>query len=160
MTLRVSDTAPDFIADTTDGTIHFHQWIANQWTVLFSHPKHFSPFVSGQIELLAGLERDFAKRGARLIGVSYDPVEVDRQWLLDIKAKTGLDLGYPLVSDFNLQVAKLYDMLPPERGSSCFDDQSRSDCRRRVYLIGPDKRIKMIDWVPLMDGFQERQFIQ
>lgn len=116
MGLRINDTAPDFTAETTHGTIHFHDWIGDGWAVLFSHPKNFTPVCTTELGAVAGLEDEFRKRNAKIIGISVDPVDSHDKWKADIKTATGFDVGYPLIGDRDLKVAKLYDMLPAEAG--------------------------------------------
>src|SRR3984885_3521894 len=112
MSLRINDVAPDFTAETTHGTIHFHEWIGDSWAVLFSHPKDFTPVCTTELGAVAGLEREFAKRGAKVIGLSVDPVENHAKWAKDIQDVTGQTINYPVIGDTELKVAKLYDMLP------------------------------------------------
>src|SRR5579863_129005 len=110
--LRINDTAPDFTAETTQGTIHFHQWIGDGWAVLFSHPKDFTPVCTTELGAVAALEKQFAKRGAKVIGLSVDPVASHSKWASDIKDVGGYDVNYPIIGDPELKISKLYDMLP------------------------------------------------
>lgn len=153
MGLRINDTAPDFTAETTHGTIHFHDWIGDGWAVLFSHPKNFTPVCTTELGAVAGLEDEFRKRNAKIIGISVDPVDSHDKWKADIKTATGFDVGYPLIGDRDLKVAKLYDMLPAEAGDSS-DGRTPADNAtvRSVYVIGPDKKIKLILTYPMTTG--------
>lgn len=153
MGLRINDTAPDFTAETTHGTIHFHDWIGDGWAVLFSHPKNFTPVCTTELGAVAGLEDEFRKRNAKIIGISVDPVDSHDKWKADIKTATGFDVGYPLIGDRDLKVAKLYDMLPAEAGNSS-DGRTPADNAtvRSVYVIGPDKKIKLILTYPMTTG--------
>lgn len=119
MSLRINDIAPDFTAETTAGTINFHEWIGNGWAVLFSHPKNFTPVCTTELGAMAGLEGEFlGKRGVKIIGISVDPVDSHTKWKADIRTATGFDVDYPLIGDKDLAVAKLYDMLPAAAGDS------------------------------------------
>lgn len=153
MGLRINDTAPDFTAETTHGTIHFHDWIGDGWGVLFSHPKNFTPVCTTELGAVAGLEGEFRKRNARIIGISVDPVDSHDKWKADIKTATGFDVGYPLIGDKDLNVAKLYDMLPAEAGDTS-DGRTPADNAtvRSVYVVGPDKKIKLILTYPMTTG--------
>ena len=119
MSLRINDIAPDFTAETTVGTIHFHEWIGDNWAVLFSHPKDFTPVCTTELGAVAGLEADFARRGAKVIGLSVDPVENHGKWAKDIQDVSGAAVNYPIIGDTELRVAKLYDMLAGDAGDSC-----------------------------------------
>lgn len=158
MSLRINDTAPDFTADTTHGTISFHHWIGDGWAVLFSHPKDFTPVCTTELGVMAGLEDEFRKRGAKVIGISVDPVADHDRWKADIERATGHKVDYPLIGDHDLKVAKLYDMLPAEAGDSS-DGRTPADNAtvRSVYVIGPDKKIKLVLTYPMTTGrnFQE-----
>ena len=116
MSIRINDTAPDFTAETTHGTISFHDWIGDSYAVLFSHPKDFTPVCTTELGIMAGLSGEFAKRNAKIIGISVDPVESHEKWKGDIKTATGHEVTYPLIGDRDLKVAKLYDMLPGDAG--------------------------------------------
>ncbi|MBN9249382.1 MAG: redoxin domain-containing protein, partial [Mesorhizobium sp.] len=118
MTLRINDIAPDFNADTTDGPIHFHEWIGDGWAVLFSHPKDFTPICTTELGTMAGLKGEFDKRNAKIIGISVDPVESHNKWKGDIQKATGHAVNYPMIGDRELKIAKLYDMLPSTAGES------------------------------------------
>ncbi|WP_287213846.1 redoxin domain-containing protein, partial [Mesorhizobium sp.] len=118
MSLRINDTAPDFTAETTQGTINFHEWIGDGWAVLFSHPKNFTPVCTTELGTMAGLEGEFKKRNVKIIGISVDPVESHGKWQEDIKKATGQSVNYPLIGDKDLKVAKLYEMLPAGAGET------------------------------------------
>jgi alkyl hydroperoxide reductase subunit AhpC len=153
MTLRINQTAPDFTADTTQGAIQFHDWIGDSWAVLFSHPKNFTPVCTTELGAMAGLDDEFRKRNVKVIGISVDPVESHSKWKQDIKVATGFDVGYPLIGDKDLQVAKLYDMLPDDAGSSSEGRTPADNATvRSVYVIGPDKKIKLILTYPMTTG--------
>lgn len=158
MSLRINDTAPDFAAETTQGTIHFHDWIGDGYAVLFSHPKDFTPVCTTELGTMAGLEHEFKKRNAKIIGISVDPVESHERWKDDIRTVTGHAVDYPLIGDTDLKVAKLYDMLPAEAGDSCEGRTPADNATvRSVFVIGPDKKIKLILTYPMSTGrnFQE-----
>ena len=153
MSLRINDVAPDFTAETTHGTINFHEWIGDNWAVLFSHPKDFTPVCTTELGAVAGLEADFAKRGAKVIGLSVDPVENHSKWAVDIKDVTGQTINYPVIGDTELKVAKLYDMLPGDAGDSCEGRTPADNATvRMVFVIGPDKRIKLTLAYPMTTG--------
>lgn len=141
MSLRINDVAPDFTAETTQGTIHFHDWIGGGWAVLFSHPKNFTPVCTTELGAVAGLEDEFNKRGVKIIGISVDPVDSHAKWKLDIKTATGFDVEYPLIGDRDLNVAKLYDMLPAGAGESSEGRTPADNATvRSVYVIGRTRR--------------------
>jgi len=153
MSLRINDMAPDFLAETSQGPISFHQWIGEHWVVLFSHPKNFTPVCTTELGAMAGLEDDFRRRGVKIIGISVDPVESHTKWKEDIKTATGFDMGYPLIGDKDLNVAKLYDMLPSGAGVSSEGRTPADNATvRSVFLIGPDKKIKLILAYPMTTG--------
>lgn len=158
MALRINDIAPDFTAETTQGSINFHEWIGDGWAVLFSHPKNFTPVCTTELGTMAGLEGEFRKRGVKIIGISVDPVASHDKWKVDIKAATGHSVDYPLIGDRELKVAKLYDMLPAAAGDSS-EGRTPADNQtvRSVFLVGPDKKIKLILTYPMTTGrnFQE-----
>jgi alkyl hydroperoxide reductase subunit AhpC len=151
--LRIGDRAPDFTANTTHGRIKFHEWLGDSWGLLFSHPKDFTPVCTTELGYLAKLEPEFAKRGCKIIGLSVDPVDDHERWLGDITDATGGKVKYPLIGDGDLGVAKLYDMLPADAGTS---SQGRTAATnqtvRTVYLIGPDKLIKAMLIYPMSSG--------
>jgi thioredoxin-dependent peroxiredoxin len=153
MSLRINDLAPDFTAETTQGTIHFHDWIDGHWAVLFSHPKDFTPVCTTELGAVAGLEKEFARRGARVIGLSVDPVDSHRKWEGDIREVSGHAVNYPMIGDPELKVAKLYDMLPGDAGDSCEGRTPAHNATvRTVFVIGPDKRIKLHLAYPMTTG--------
>lgn len=153
MSLRLNDLAPDFHAETTHGPIHFHQWIGDHWAVLFSHPKDFTPVCTTELGAMAGLERQFAERGAKIIGLSVDPVSSHSKWAADIEEVGGHTVNFPMIGDPQLKIARLYDMLPADAGSS---SEGRTPAlnatARTVFIIGPDKRIKLTLSYPMSTG--------
>jgi len=153
MALRIGSKAPDFKAETTEGAIHFHDWIGNSWCVLFSHPKDFTPVCTTELGYMAGLKPEFDKRNTKILGLSIDPVDDHKRWSVDIKEATGHAPNYPMIGDKDLGVAKLYDMLPDDAGTSsqgrtAVDNQTV----RTVYVIGPDKTIKAMLSYPMSTG--------
>ena len=137
MGLRINETAPDFTAETTQGTIHFHDWIGDGWAVLFSHPKNFTPVCTTELGTMAGLAGEFAKRNAKVIGISVDPVGSHAKWKDDIKTATGHSVEYPLIGDRDLKVAKLYDMLPADAGETSEGRTPADNATvRSVFVIG------------------------
>jgi len=153
MALRINDIAPDFEADTTEGPIRFHDWIGDGYAVLFSHPKDFTPVCTTELGLMAGLAPDFAKRNAKIIGISVDPVESHHKWKTDIQVATGQSVAYPMIGDTDLTVAKLYDMLPASiEGTSEGRTPADNATVRTVFIIGPDKRIKLSLTYPMTTG--------
>lgn len=153
MTLRINDIAPDFTAETTEGPIRFHDWIGDGYAVLFSHPKDFTPVCTTELGAMAGLAPDFARRGAKIIGISVDLVESHHRWKADIAQATGFEPGYPLIGDTDLKVAKLYDMLPAEAAGSAEGRTPADNATvRTVFIIGPDKRIKLSLTYPMTTG--------
>jgi alkyl hydroperoxide reductase subunit AhpC len=153
MTLRIGDVAPDFEAETTDGTIRFHQWIGDSWTVLFSHPKDFTPVCTTELGYMARLKPDFDRRGVKVIGLSVDRVEDHQRWAKDIEETQGHAPNYPMIGDRDLSVSKLYGMLPAEVEGAC-DGRTAADNAtvRTVYVIGPDKKIKLQIAYPMTTG--------
>ena len=153
MTLRINDIAPDFTAETTQGVIRFHDWIGDKWAVLFSHPKDFTPVCTTELGAVAGLERQFAERGAKVIGLSVDPVTSHGKWATDIRDVTGHEVKYPLIGDPELKIAKLYDMLPADAGDTSDGRTPAQNAPvRTVFVIGPDKRIKLTLSYPMSTG--------
>ena len=153
MSLRIGDRAPDFAADTTQGRIRFHEWLGDSWGLLFSHPKDFTPVCTTELGYLAELEPEFRKRNCKVIGLSVDPVVDHDRWLVDIKDATGGEVTYPLIGDSDLNVAKLYDMLPADAGSSSDGRTAATNQTvRTVYLIGADKLIKAMLIYPMSSG--------
>ena len=153
MSLRINDTAPDFTADTTDGEISFHDWIGDGYAVLFSHPKDFTPVCTTELGVVAKMKDDFAKRCAKIIGISVDPVESHHKWKADIQQATGGAVDYPLIGDPDLRVAKLYDMLPASAGDSSEGRTPADNATvRSVFVIGPDKKVKLSLTYPMTTG--------
>lgn len=153
MGLRINDTAPDFTAETTKGTINFHEWLGDSWGVFVSHPKNFTPVCTTELGTMAGLEEEFRKRNVKLIGISVDPVSDHARWKDDIRVATGFSVDYPLIGDSDLKVAKLYDMLPAGAGDSSEGRTPADNATvRSVYVIGPDKKIKLILTYPMTTG--------
>src|SRR4029079_2732430 len=145
MSLRINDVAPDFTAETTQGPIQFHQWIGDQWAILFSHPKDFTPVCTTELGYMARIEPEFTKRNTKLIGLSVDPVAQHSKWAKDIEETQGATVKYPMIGDPELKVAKLYNMLPAEEpGSSEGRTAANNATVRSVFIIGPDKKIKLM----------------
>ena len=153
MPLRIGDTAPNFQAQTTEGSIDFHSWIGNQWAVLFSHPKDFTPVCTTELGYMARIEPEFTKRNTKLIGLSIDPVDDHNRWAGDIEETQGAAVKYPLIGDTDLAVAKMYNMLPAEEsGTSAGRTAATNATVRSVFIIGPDKRIKLMLTYPMTTG--------
>jgi thioredoxin-dependent peroxiredoxin len=153
MSLRINDTAPNFTAETTQGKIDFHQWIGDGWAVLFSHPKDFTPVCTTELGYMAKIEPEFTKRNAKLIGLSVDPVDNHSRWVNDIEETQGAKVNYPMIADTDLAVAKLYNMLPAEeQGTSDGRTAATNATVRSVFVIGPDKKIKMMMTYPMTTG--------
>jgi len=153
MPLRLGATAPDFTADTTEGSIHFHDWIGDKWAMLFSHPKDFTPVCTTELGSVAKLKSEFDKRNMKVIGLSVDSVEDHKKWSKDIEETQGTAPNYPMIGDPNLAVAKLYDMLPAETtGAASGRSAADNFTVRNVYIIGPDKKIKLIITYPMTTG--------
>lgn len=153
MSLRINDIAPDFNAETTKGPINFHDWIGNGWAILFSHPKDFTPVCTTELGYMAKLEPEFKKRNCKIIGLSVDPVANHAKWAKDIEETQGYAVNYPMIGDTNLAVAKLYDMLPAiESGTSEGRTAAANATVRSVFVIGPDKKIKLMLTYPMTTG--------
>jgi len=153
MSLRIGAIAPDFEAETTKGTIRFHDWIGDQWCMLFSHPKDFTPVCTTELGYLAKIEGEFTKRNCKIIGLSVDPVSDHVRWLGDITDVGGAAVDYPIIGDKDLKVAKLYDMLPADEGDNSEGrTAAHNQTVRTVFLIGPDKRIKAMLVYPMSSG--------
>jgi alkyl hydroperoxide reductase subunit AhpC len=153
MSLRINDTAPDFTANTTQGTINFHQWIGDSWAILFSHPKDFTPVCTTELGYMAKIEPEFTKRNCKLIGLSVDPVENHSSWAKDIEETQGYAVKYPMIGDTDLAVAKLYNMLPAgEAGTSDGRTAATNATVRSVFIVGPDKKIKLMLTYPMTTG--------
>ena len=153
MTLKIGDTAPDFEASTTDGVIQFHNWIGGDWCVLFSHPKDFTPVCTTELGSMAKLKPEFDKRGVKIIGLSVDPVDRHAEWSKDIEETQGAAPNYPMIGDTDLKVAKLYGMLPAEaEGTSEGRTPMDNATVRNVFVIGPDKKIRLVLVYPMSTG--------
>jgi thioredoxin-dependent peroxiredoxin len=153
MSLRINDVAPDFTAETTKGVIRFHEWIGDGWAILFSHPKDFTPVCTTELGYMAKIEPEFTKRNTKLIGLSVDPVDNHQNWARDIEETQGYMPKYPMIGDPELKVAKLYDMLPAEEpGTSQGRTPAQNQTVRSVFVIGPDKRIKLMLTYPMTTG--------
>jgi alkyl hydroperoxide reductase subunit AhpC len=153
MSLRINDEAPNFKAKTTQGDIDFHQWIGDGWAILFSHPKDFTPVCTTELGYMAKLEPEFKKRNCKIIGLSVDPVESHAKWEKDIEETQGAKVNYPMIGDSDLKVAKLYNMLPAdEPGSAQGRTAATNATVRSVFIIGPDKKIKLMLTYPMTTG--------
>jgi len=153
MALQLGDVAPDFEAETTEGHIKFHDWIGDSWAVLFSHPKDFTPVCTTELGYMAKLKPEFDKRHAKIIGLSVDPVENHKKWSVDIKETQGHAPNYPMIGDTTLSISKLYGMLPNAAGDSS-EGRTPADNQtvRNVFVIGPDKKVKLIIVYPMTTG--------
>lgn len=153
MALRINDEAPNFTAETTQGTIDFHEWIGDGWAILFSHPKDFTPVCTTELGYMAGLQPQFEKRNCKIIGLSVDPVGNHDKWSKDIEETQGHAVNYPLIGDPELKVAKLYDMLPAGAGDTSEGRTPADNATvRSVFVIGPDKKIKAMLTYPMSTG--------
>jgi len=153
MTLRIGQTAPDFTAETTEGTIRFHDWIGDQWCILFSHPKDFTPVCTTELGYMAKLKPEFDKRNCKIVGLSVDPVENHAKWSRDIEETQGAAPNYPMIGDTTLEIAKLYDMLPEdESGEAEGRTPADNATVRSVFIVGPDKKIKAMLTYPMTSG--------
>ena len=151
--MQIGQTAPDFSADTTIGPISFHKWIGESWCVLFSHPKDFTPVCTTELGYMARLKPEFDKRNVKIIGLSIDPVANHAKWAKDIEETQGTAPNYPMIGDTNLKVAKAYGMLPAEAGETCEGRTAADNATvRNVYVIGPDKKIKLVLSYPMSTG--------
>lgn len=158
MSLHIGDIAPDFTAETTEGTIRFHEWIGNGWAILFSHPKDFTPVCTTELGYMAGLKSEFDRRNCKILGLSIDPVSDHARWVKDIEETQGHKVTYPLIGDNELTVAKLYDMIHPNASGSAKQRTAADNATvRSVFVIGPDKAIKAMLTYPMSTGrnFQE-----
>ena len=151
--LRINDTAPDFTAETTQGTVRFHEWIGDGWAILFSHPKDFTPVCTTELGYMAGLQPEFDKRNCKIIGLSVDPVTNHSKWAADIEETQGHKVNYPMIGDPTLEIAKLYGMLPAGSGTTS-EGRTASDNAtvRTVFVVGPDKKIKLQLSYPMSTG--------
>ena len=151
--LRINDEAPNFTAETSQGMINFHEWIGNGWAILFSHPKDFTPVCTTELGYMAGLQPEFDTRNCKIIGLSVDPVSSHAQWAVDIEATQGHKVKYPMIGDLELKVAKLYDMLPGDAGHTSEGRTPAANATvRTVFVIGPDKKIKLMLSYPMSTG--------
>jgi alkyl hydroperoxide reductase subunit AhpC len=153
MALQLGETAPDFEADTTEGRIRFHQWLGDSWAVLFSHPKDFTPVCTTELGYMAKLKPEFDRRNTKIIGLSVDPVENHKKWALDIAETQGTAPNYPMIGDTDLSISKLYGMLPASgSGDPSIRTPADNQTVRNVFVIGPDKKIKLIIVYPMTTG--------
>jgi alkyl hydroperoxide reductase subunit AhpC len=153
MSIRINDEAPNFTAETTQGTINFHEWIGDGWAILFSHPKDFTPVCTTELGYMAGLQPEFAKRNCKIIGLSVDPVTSHGKWSADIEETQGHKVTYPMIGDPELKVAKLYDMLPADAGVTSEGRTPANNATvRTVFVVGPDKKIKLTLSYPMSTG--------
>jgi thioredoxin-dependent peroxiredoxin len=153
MALRINDIAPNFTAETTKGQIDFHNWIGDGWAILFSHPKDFTPVCTTELGYMAKIEPEFTRRNAKLIGLSVDPVDSHSRWLSDIEETQGAKVNYPIIADRDLNVSKLYNMLPAEEpGTSEGRTAATNQTVRSVFVVGPDKKIKLMLTYPMTTG--------
>ena len=153
MTLRINSEAPNFTAETTEGVIDFHQWIGDEWAILFSHPKDFTPVCTTELGYMAWLKPEFDKRNCKIIGLSVDPVGSHSRWVMDIEETQGHSVNYPMIGDPELRVAKLYDMLPDDAGDSSEGRTATDNAPvRAVFFISPDKKIKAMLTYPMTSG--------
>ncbi len=153
MPLRINDTAPDFTAETTQGTIRFHEWIGDGWAVLFSHPKDFTPVCTTELGYMAGLQPEFERRNTKILGLSVDPVTSHGKWAGDIEETQGHKVNYPMIGDPKLEIAKLYDMLPADAGETSEGRTPATNATvRTVFIVGPDKKIKLMLAYPMSTG--------
>ena len=151
--LAINSDAPDFSAQTTEGPIQFHQWLGNSWGVIFSHPKDFTPVCTTELGYMARIKPEFDKRGVKVIGLSIDPVDKHAGWAKDIAETQGTAVNFPMIGDTDLKVAKAYGMLPAEAGESCEGRTAADNATvRNVYVIGPDKKIKLVISYPMSTG--------
>lgn len=153
MAIRLGDEAPNFTAETTEGTIDFHKWLGDSWGILFSHPKDFTPVCTTELGYMASLKPEFEKRNVKVIGLSVDPVDNHTRWSDDIKEATGHSPNYPMIGDTDLKVSKLYDMLPAAiEGSSEGRTAMDNMTVRNVFVVGPDKKVKLLIVYPMSTG--------
>ena len=152
MSLRINDTAPDFTAETTQGTIRFHDWIGDGWAILFSHPKDFTPVCTTELGYMAKIAPEFTRRNCKLIGLSVDPVDNHARWAKDIEETQGATVKYPMIADHDLKVAKLYSMLPADEVAADGRTAANNATVRSVFIIGPDKKIKLMLTYPMTTG--------
>ncbi|EJM20366.1 peroxiredoxin [Pseudomonas sp. GM18] len=151
MAIRIGDEAPDFTAESTEGPLHFHEWIGDKWAILFSHPKDFTPVCTTELGYMAGLKPEFDKRNTKIVGLSVDPVSNHQTWAKDIEETQGHAVNYPMIGDENLVVAKLYDMIHPNASGGARTAVDNATVRS-VFLIGPDKKVKAMLIYPMSAG--------
>ena len=151
MSIRIGEEAPDFTAETTEGTVRFHEWIGDQWAILFSHPKDFTPVCTTELGYMAGLKPEFDRRNTKVIGLSVDPVSDHHKWMKDIEETQGHAINYPMIGDADLKVAKLYDMIHPNANGGTRTAADNATVRS-VFLIGPDKKVKAMLMYPMSAG--------
>ncbi|TAM05063.1 MAG: peroxiredoxin [Paraburkholderia sp.] len=151
MTIRLGEDAPDFTAETTEGTIHFHDWIGDHWAILFSHPKDFTPVCTTELGYMARLKPEFDRRNTRIIGLSVDPVSDHKKWVKDIEETQGAAVNYPMIGDEDLKVAKLYDMIHPNASGGTRTAVDNATVRS-VFIVGPDKKVKAMLVYPMSAG--------
>jgi alkyl hydroperoxide reductase subunit AhpC len=153
MALTIGDTAPDFQADTTEGRISFHDWIGDSWAVLFSHPRAFTPVCTTELGYMASIKPEFDRRGVKIVGLSTDPVDAQEKWASDIASLQGMDVNYPIIADTDHAVAKAYGMLPPDvEGDPTERTPAQNATLRNVFVVGPDKKIKLVLVYPMTTG--------
>ena len=152
MQLRIGDEAPDFTAETTEGSLHFHEWIGNGWAILFSHPKDFTPVCTTELGYMAKLKPEFDKRNTKIVGLSIDPVSDHTRWVKDIEETQGTAVNYPMIGDPDLTVAKLYDMIHPNASGAAPRTATDNATIRSVFIVGPDKKVKLILTYPMTTG--------
>ena len=151
MAIRIGDEAPDFTAESTEGPLHFHEWIGDKWAILFSHPKDFTPVCTTELGYMAGLKPEFDKRNTKIVGLSVDPVSNHQAWAKDIEETQGHAVNYPMIGDENLVVAKLYDMIHPNASGGARTAVDNATVRS-VFIIGPDKKVKAMLIYPMSAG--------
>ncbi|WLI14708.1 MULTISPECIES: peroxiredoxin [Pseudomonas] len=151
MAIRIGDEAPDFTAESTEGPLHFHEWIGDKWAILFSHPKDFTPVCTTELGYMAGLKPEFDKRNTKIVGLSVDPVSNHQAWAKDIEETQGHAVNYPMIGDENLVVAKLYDMIHPNASGGARTAADNATVRS-VFIIGPDKKVKAMLIYPMSAG--------
>ena len=152
MSLHIGEEAPNFTAETTEGTINFHNWIGDDWAILFSHPKDFTPVCTTELGYMAGLKPEFERRNCKVIGLSTDPVSDHNSWVRDIEETQGHAVNYPLIGDADLAVSKLYDMIHPEASGRAPRTAADNATIRSVFVVGPDKKIKLMLTYPMTTG--------
>ncbi|MEH6814523.1 MAG: peroxiredoxin [Motiliproteus sp.] len=153
MSLRINDQAPNFQVETTQGNIDFHEWIGDKWVVLFSHPKDFTPVCTTELGYMASIQPEFEKRNTKIIGLSIDPLDDHLKWLKDVEEVSGSEINYPVIADTDLNVAKLYSMFPAdETGTAAGRTAMTNATVRSVFVVGPDKNIKLMITYPMTTG--------